>query len=167
MLQARGQSVAAAYQTQLNSDQCTALANAQNALAAYLLTHVASATDPLRGRSWSSEVALAAAEAATAALDQYNQAQLGITGAVDPTAFHVIDPPAVPTAPASLKKLFLLAGAGGVVGGLVITLLALVLVTAQDRSVREEKEVEDELDVEVVGTVPQLLPGHRSAQAPT
>ena len=41
-------------------------------------------------------------------------------------------------------------------GGLVITILALVLVTAQDRSVREEKEVEEALDLEVVGSVPQL-----------
>jgi Mrp family chromosome partitioning ATPase len=91
-----------------------------------------------------------------AALDRYNQSQLSSSGAVDPTAFHVVDPPKVPTAPASRKKALIMSGAGGLLGGGVITILALVLVMAQDRSVREEKDVESTLDLEVVGTVPQF-----------
>ena len=47
VLKARGQSVATAYQEQLNSTS-TALTNAQNALTSYLLTHVVSVTDPRR-----------------------------------------------------------------------------------------------------------------------
>jgi capsular polysaccharide biosynthesis protein len=104
-----------------------------------------------------------------AAQDRYNQAQLNINGAVDPSAFHVVDPPRVPTVPASRKKALLMSGIGGLLGGGVITILVLVLVMAQDRSVREEKDVESALDLEVVSTVPQfdksvLSPGGRRRQ---
>jgi Mrp family chromosome partitioning ATPase/capsular polysaccharide biosynthesis protein len=153
VLKARGASLAVAYKTELDQTNA-ALASAQNALATYLATHPPSATDP-QETQLASEVALAQQQHAQAQ-DRYNQAQIGIAGAVDPTAFHIIDQPKLPTAPASRKKQLLMSGVGGLLGGIVITILALVLLTAQDRSVREEDDVEATLDLEVVGTVPQF-----------
>jgi Mrp family chromosome partitioning ATPase len=153
VLNERGKSLAIAYKTELDATN-TALASAEAALGSYLQTHTPSVADS-QETQLAGAVALAQQQHASA-LDRYNQANVGVTGALDPTAFHVIDPPKVPTSPASRKKTLLMSGIGGIVGGSVITIFALVVAMAQDRSVREEKDVETTLELEVVGTVPQF-----------
>jgi Mrp family chromosome partitioning ATPase len=132
------------------------LSSAQSALAAYLQTHPNNPDNAEQTRL-TNEVAAAQTQR-DQAVDHYNQAQIaGATGAVDPTAFHVIDPPKVPTAATSRKKQLVMTGLGSLLGGGVITLLILVLLVAADRSVREEQDLEGV--VEVAGTVPQFAKG--------
>jgi Mrp family chromosome partitioning ATPase len=141
LLKSRGQSLAAIYQAELDATT-RALATAQTA----------------------GDLALAQQQHASA-LDRYNQAVSGATGAaVDPTAFHIVDPPKAPGAPVSRKKQLLMSGVGGLLGGSIISIIALVLLMAQDRSVREEQDVEEALDLEVLSTVPQF---HRSVLSKT
>ena len=138
VLQARAQSLAAVYKTSV--DQATAA---------------------LQSPTNSSSTQQAAASAQLAAAQQsYNQAlSSASSGTLDPTTFHMVDAPKVPTAPLPHKKQIMMAGIGGLLGGLVITIIALVVIMAQDRSVREEEEVESNLELEVVGSVPQFDKG--------
>jgi len=159
VLSDRGRSAAALYKTQL-AQATTTLTQAQTALSQYLALHQATTG----GQTDSEETQLAAQVAAAqqqhdTALSGYNQAQFGISGTVDPSTFHVVDPPKVPTVPTSRKKQLIMSGLGGLVGGLVITIFALILIMTQDRSVREESDVEGDLDLEVVGNVPQFDKG--------
>ena len=112
-------------------------------------------------KAGSDPTAVAAAQAQLATSQQnYSQALLSASGGtLDPTTFHIVDAPKVPSAPLPHKKQIMMAGIGGLLGGLVITIIALVLVMAQDRSVREEEEVESNLELEVVGSVPQFDKG--------
>jgi Mrp family chromosome partitioning ATPase/capsular polysaccharide biosynthesis protein len=149
VLKQRANALIAAAQTRLDMANA-AVANAQTALAAYVSTHPASNTDL--------QYTLLA-DAVTNAQQQRNDAATNLTNAqllpsgVDPTSQHVVDPPNAPIA-ASRKKPLILAGGGGFLGGTVITILILIVLMAQDRSVRDEGDLEPTLDV--VGTVPQF-----------
>ncbi len=155
VLQQRSQEVASSYKAVIASTGAT-LAGAQSALAAYIQAHGASTTDSQENQL-TSDVALAQQQYETAQTN-YNQAQLGgSTAPVDPSDFHVIDPPQVPTAPKSSKKVLLLVGVGSMMGGAVITILSLVLIMSLDRTVRDEKDLEPAF--EVVATVPEFADG--------
>ena len=153
VLAARAQSLAASYKIQLNAANAS-LASAESALATYLQTHLANVADA-QETALQGQMAAAQQQHDTAQLS-YNQAQFQISVVVDPTTFHVVDPPVVPSAPTSRKKQLIMSGVGGLLGGFVITILALIILMAQDRSVREERDVRDELELEVVATVPQF-----------
>jgi len=152
VLQQRGEAQAKSDQSLYNTTG-TELTQAQAALNAYLQTNPG-ATDT---QATQLQNALALAQQAhTQAETSYNQAVLSEASGSDPTAFHVIDPPSAPVAGATKKQLILV-GMGGLIGGLVVTILILVLVMATDRTVRDEKDLEPELDV--VGTIPQFDDG--------
>jgi uncharacterized protein involved in exopolysaccharide biosynthesis len=87
-----------------------------------------------------------------------NQARLDLTMAQQstPNGFRVIDAPMTPQRPVSRTKPLLAAGAGGLLAGVLISLLALTALTAVDRSLRYPSEVEPALGLQLVGAVPHV-----------
>lgn len=76
----------------------------------------------------------------------------------DPSQFRTIDQPIPPPRPVSFTKQLLMGAGGGLVVGLVITLLALVVMTILDRSVRTEEQAEQALGLRVIGSIPWRAP---------
>jgi uncharacterized protein involved in exopolysaccharide biosynthesis len=70
--------------------------------------------------------------------------------------FTVIDPALVSTASVGLKKHLALAAAGGATVGLALLLVALLVLTWSDGSVRSAEEVPDLLGLGAAGTIPRL-----------
>jgi uncharacterized protein involved in exopolysaccharide biosynthesis len=87
-----------------------------------------------------------------------DQARLDLTIAEQsaPTGARLIDRPLAPDRPVSRKKAFLTAGVGGLVAGVLLSLLMLTALTAADTSVRYADEVEPALGLRVVGLVPDI-----------
>jgi Mrp family chromosome partitioning ATPase/uncharacterized protein involved in exopolysaccharide biosynthesis len=160
VIASRNQSAATLYKTQLDAANA-GLTKAQAALSGAARANPAPSASDMAVLT--NQLAAAQAQRDTAQ-SAYNQALLGISGTVDASTFHIVDPPKVPTAPQPRKKALIMSGIGGLLGGLVITIFALILIMSQDRSVREESDVEGTLDLEVIGTVPQF---DKSALSPS
>jgi uncharacterized protein involved in exopolysaccharide biosynthesis len=91
-------------------------------------------------------------------LTQLDQAKLVQAEAQQssPNGLRVLDAPLVPTQPMSSNRVLLQAGVAGLAGGLVITLLALVLITMSDTSLRRPEDVELFLGFKALVSVPQV-----------
>jgi uncharacterized protein involved in exopolysaccharide biosynthesis len=87
-----------------------------------------------------------------------NQARLDLTMAQQstPNGLRVIDSPITPQRPVSRTASLLAAGAGGLLAGVLLSLLALTALTAADRSLRYPGEVEAALGLQLVGAVPHV-----------
>jgi len=90
---------------------------------------------------------------ARAALQNAQQASAAAVQGAD-VGFQVIDPPQVPTAPVTQLKNVMIYGVAALVIGLGISLMALVLLVAGDRSIRVEADLQP--PVRILGVVPML-----------
>jgi capsular polysaccharide biosynthesis protein len=96
------------------------------------------------------QLALAQAHYADAE-KSYNQSNAAMTQG-NTAALEVVDPPNQ-AFPQSRKKIVIFSGVGGLLGGLSISVLALLLFVARDRAVRQEQDLQQTLGLRVVGTI--------------
>ena len=68
----------------------------------------------------------------------------------------MIDQPTVPQFPKSRKKQLVFGGVGALLAGGMISLLALLFLVASDKTVRDVADIEEELGLNVVGTIGQF-----------
>jgi capsular polysaccharide biosynthesis protein len=90
------------------------------------------------------------------AQNNFAKASLDLAHAADASQLHVIDQPAVPTAPQSAKKKVIFAGVGGLLAGSVISLMVLLLFVAMDTTARDEADIEGALGLHVIGSIKQV-----------
>jgi uncharacterized protein involved in exopolysaccharide biosynthesis len=86
----------------------------------------------------------------SAQLDQAALQQPGAAG------FHIVDQAQIPTSPLHRTRTLLYAVIGGLVGGLLISLVALVLLTLADGSLRRPEEVQRLTGLRTVGAIPRV-----------
>jgi uncharacterized protein involved in exopolysaccharide biosynthesis len=84
--------------------------------------------------------------------EKLSLAQLNAPGSA---SFRVIDEANQPTQPITSKKALAFAIGGGLVAGLILTLLLLVLLTLADTTIRRPGEVDRLLGLRLIGTVPR------------
>jgi uncharacterized protein involved in exopolysaccharide biosynthesis len=89
---------------------------------------------------------------------KFDQARLDLTMAQqsEPSGAKLIDRPLTPRDAVSKRKSLLAAALGGVVAGLLLTLLTLTVLTATDSSLRYAHEVEPAVGLRLVGSVPRI-----------
>jgi uncharacterized protein involved in exopolysaccharide biosynthesis len=155
----RAQSLVGYYQQQLDATQ-KALAGAQQKLSKYLQANPASAViggavvDPTVAEL--TQAVAAAQKTYSDATASYTSAGLGLTNLADAGVLRVIDQPREPTSPLSHKKQLIFAGVGGLFAGGAISLLAIIMLVVSDDSVRGAADIEDALQLQVVGAIGQV-----------
>jgi uncharacterized protein involved in exopolysaccharide biosynthesis len=89
-----------------------------------------------------------------------DQARLDLTvlQQSSPTGLRLVDRPIPPRTPVSRMKPLVVAGAGGLAAGVLLSFLALTALTAADTSLRFAGEVEPALGLRLAGTVPHIAP---------
>jgi capsular polysaccharide biosynthesis protein len=129
-----------------------AVQRAEHDLMIYTQAHPGAARDPgdTTASTLLGAVALAQAQY-TDANSAYTQSNSTYTQA-HPAALEVLDQPNQ-AFPQSRKKIVIFSAAGGLIGGLSISVLALLLFVARDRAVREEVDLQQALGLRVVGTI--------------
>jgi uncharacterized protein involved in exopolysaccharide biosynthesis len=75
-----------------------------------------------------------------------------------PSGVRLVDRPLPPRTPVSRMKPLLVAGAGGLAAGLLLSFLALTALTAADTSIRFASEVEPALGLRLAGSIPHIAP---------
>lgn len=142
------------YQRQVAATQKT-MQDAEQAFAQYLKAHP---SVPSSGAGDDTATQLAqSADLAQRAYEtqqqQYQQAQLNLADADNQTGFSKIDGPATPAGPISRLKNVLTAGLGGLLVGLVVSLLLISALTALDSTVRRSSDLKRHLGVEVIAGI--------------
>jgi uncharacterized protein involved in exopolysaccharide biosynthesis len=155
--QARARELADYYKQQADAAG-KAITASQSQLASYLQSHPGASNDPTAAQL--AGTVGVAQQQYSQAQDNYSKASLALSHASDSSQLRVIDKPVAPSAPASSKKKIVFAGIGGLVAGSVISLLILMVLVATDTSARDEGDIENQLGLDVVGSVKQF-PGHR------
>jgi len=144
------------YDKQNLQTTSSALSSAQVQLSTYLAAHPqqpGATLDPTVTQL-SGNVASAEQLYGTAVAD-YNSSELALSSVNDSSQLHVIDQPAVARLQSDKRKIAY-GGIGGLFAGLVISLLLLSWLVANDNSPRDAEDVEDELGLTVVGSMEQL-----------
>lgn len=93
----------------------------------------------------------------------YALSSAALTDAQTP-ALEVIDEPTA-AYPQSRMKGVLIGAAGGALAGLTLSVLALLVLMARDRSLRDERDARESLGVELVVEIPRLKSSERPALA--
>jgi uncharacterized protein involved in exopolysaccharide biosynthesis len=144
------------YDKQNLQTASNALSSAQNQLSEYFAVH-----PQQQGATLDPTVTQLSGNVATAeqlygsAVANYNSSELALSSVNDSSQLHVIDQPAVALLQGDKKKIAY-AGIGGLFAGLVISVLLLSWLVANDTSPRDAEDVEDELGLTVVGSIEQL-----------
>lgn len=125
------------------------------AVQAYQLRQLETAQEGLDN----SEGSRAAESAYADALSAYEQSSLDVQMA-QTSGMRLVDPPDL-ALPQARRKTLMLGAVGGAIAGLTVSLLALILQMARDKSVRGEREAADVLGLEVVGSIPSVGRDHR------
>ncbi|MGH9076257.1 MAG: Wzz/FepE/Etk N-terminal domain-containing protein [Acidimicrobiales bacterium] len=95
---------------------------------------------------------LSAQEQLNTAQQNYQQANIVLGDVSDPNVLRVSDEPS-PAVPLARKKQLIFTGIGGLLGGLVVSIVVLMVLTAADTSARDEGDIERALDLRVVGNI--------------
>jgi uncharacterized protein involved in exopolysaccharide biosynthesis len=144
------------YDKQNLQTASSALSSAQNLLSKYFAAH-----PQQQGATLDPTVTQLSGNVATAeqlygsAVANYNSSELALSSVNDSSQLHVIDQPAVARLQSDKKKIAY-GGIGALLAGLVISLLLLSWLVANDSSPRDAEDVEDELGLTVVGSIEQL-----------
>jgi uncharacterized protein involved in exopolysaccharide biosynthesis len=144
---------AVAYDTAILQSAQQQLSDAQKALSAYEADHKGATLDIDPTLSSLRTGLDLASQRYDSALAQYNQAALDLQHVADTSGFHVIDQPTLPVRPIGVKKRMLLTGLAGLVVGLTVSIAVLVALTVLDRTARRPEDLEQALNVEVIGTI--------------
>lgn len=102
------------------------------------------------------------------AQEQYQEAQAALANSesalasAETTGVEVVDPPEF-AYPVSNAKVAMLGVVGGAMAGATFSLLALIGLTARDRSFRDEADAADHLDLAVIGTIPDAYTARSSS----
>jgi capsular polysaccharide biosynthesis protein len=150
-LHTRGQALVD-YQKQSLDTATASLGTAQKQLDDYTKAHPGATSQEATVGQLESAV-VGAQEQVAKAQDAYTQAKLTLATASDASAFRTVDKPSAPTAPQSRRSKMLFTAVGAVLAGIVVSLGLLTLFVATDSSAREAADVEDNLGLELVGTV--------------
>jgi len=143
------------YDKQNLQTTSSALSSTQSLLSRYLAVHPqqpGATLDPTVTQL-SGNVATAEQLYGSAVAD-YNSSELALSSVNDSSQLHVIDQPAVARILSDKRKIAY-AGIGGLFAGLVISVLLLSWLVANDTSPRDAEDVEDELGLTVVGSIEQ------------
>jgi uncharacterized protein involved in exopolysaccharide biosynthesis len=151
------------YGQQVAQGQAT-LQSAEQALIAYQDQHpqlAANALDPT-----ATELSQAVDNARTSyqsLLSQYEQANLSLTNEGNNTGFRVLDAAAANGSPVSISKKVLGASIGGLLVGLLVSVLMLSALTAADRTARRALDLKRVLGLDVAASVGRVPKGTNPA----
>ena len=158
--QSRAKSSVGFYQLQVD-ETSKALADAQNKLDRYLLSHQSPTAGPL-GPQADAE-ASQITQQVSAAQSNYDQAKanaatagLGLSSVSDSGVLRIFDKPTASPNPVSRKKKVIFAGVAGVFAGVTVSFVTLLLLVLGDQSVHGAGDVEGLLGMQVVGTIEQF-----------
>ncbi|HMC09184.1 MAG TPA: hypothetical protein VKL22_07680 [Actinomycetota bacterium] len=155
--QTRAQALVGYYQQEVDATQ-KELAAAQAKLNDWLRANpvgAAGSVSDLTGTQLAAAVAVAQQRYDDAAANR-TRAGLSLTTAPEAGGLRVIDQPTVPQFPKSRKKQLIFGGVGALLAGGMISLLALLFLVASDKTVRDVADIEEELGLNVVGTIGQF-----------
>jgi uncharacterized protein involved in exopolysaccharide biosynthesis len=142
------------YGAQVTQAQGT-LAQAQQELSAYLASHPTSAiagADDATATELQEAVSLDTTTYQSL-LAQYQQAQLTLANVNGQTGFSVLDAPASTGVAVTSKKKLLEVGLGGLVVGLLVSVLIVSALTAMDRTARRAEDIKRTLGLEVAASI--------------
>lgn len=152
----RAQALVSYYSSQLNllSQQLT---QAEQQVSSYVASHPgASANGSDTNLTSLTSAVTSAQEQYQSVQAKYSQASAGLQEANAGSVSRVIDGPQQPAVAQSRKKRIIFAGVGGLVGGLVVSILVLLALTATDGAIRRKEDLEQEPDLQVVGVINQF-----------
>ena len=150
-LKASDQTAVSYYAQQLSLAQ-SQQQQALQTLAAYQKAHPNAAADDPNMAPLQQALDLAERNYATQQ-QNYQQAQLTAANAVNYSGFQVIDRAITPSAPISRLKNVIFAGVGGLVIGLLVTLLIISALAALDGTVRRPSDIRRSLGVDPVAGI--------------
>lgn len=153
-LKTRSTSSVTYYESQVKLAQAL-LDSANSAVVAYQRSHPTAAPNSDPTYTQLTQAAFQAQSNLTTLQNNLQQAKLDQQNVTTQTEFHVIDPPGAPTA-VSTRKHQLLIAAAGLCAGVVISILALSALTALDKTIRSEEDIDGTLGVEVIGRIREL-----------